>query len=148
MVISFIRVVRRWRRTKVPRCCTKSGVHQSRFPSFPDAASNRLEYGQPDPRRKAEHVDQSAQHVPPAKSNTKREVNDPNRTSFELQLNSEMAVWLAGASSANAQRTLSGRLSWCSRGLEPELNCARNPGLAWRTSNDDRAIGRRRRRLA
>jgi hypothetical protein len=42
-------------------------------------------------------------HWPPAIRNgqVREEINDPNRISFELQLNSETANWLAGASSAN-----------------------------------------------
>ncbi len=36
---------------------------------------------------------------------------DPNRTSFELQLNSDMAIWLAGAPSADVKRTVGGRLA-------------------------------------
>ena len=34
---------------------------------------------------------------------------DPNRTSFELQLNPDMTFWLVYARSTNAQRTVSGR---------------------------------------
>ncbi len=37
------------------------------------------------------------------------EVNDPNRTSFELQLNSKQVLWLAGTVSADDQRTRNGR---------------------------------------
>jgi hypothetical protein len=36
---------------------------------------------------------------------------DPNRTSFELQLNSNMAIWLAGAASPDGKRTVGGRLT-------------------------------------
>ena len=39
------------------------------------------------------------------------EVNDPNRTSFELQLNSQTVIWLTRTSLANAQRTVNGRLT-------------------------------------
>jgi hypothetical protein len=46
-------------------------------------------------------VDQVAKHLPPYKRLQEWEVNDPNPTSFELQLNSETAIWLACASSAN-----------------------------------------------
>ena len=41
----------------------------------------------------------------------KQGFNDPNRTSFELQMNSEMAIWLAGAPSADVKRTVDGRIT-------------------------------------
>src|SRR3989442_9312381 len=36
-------------------------------------------------------------------------IYDPNRTSFELQLNSKQVLWLAGTVSADDQRTRNGR---------------------------------------
>ena len=38
-------------------------------------------------------------------------IGDPHRTSFELQLNSDMAIWLAGAASADGKRTVGGRIT-------------------------------------
>jgi len=36
---------------------------------------------------------------------------DPNRTTFELQPNSDTAIWLLSTSSANVWRTVGGRLT-------------------------------------
>jgi len=41
----------------------------------------------------------------------KEEVNDPHRTSFELPLNSDMAIWLATAASADVKRTVGGGIT-------------------------------------
>jgi len=48
-------------------------------------------------------------------------IGDPNRTSFELQLNSETAIWLAGASLANVQRTVNGRPTDARRTVQTAL---------------------------
>ena len=45
----------------------------------------------------------------PVYAKTFRWYYDPNRTSFELQLNLEQALWLAGTVLADGQRTLSRR---------------------------------------
>jgi len=44
----------------------------------------------------------SAQAYLGQQSNAKAEVNDPNRTSFELILNSNAELWLVSARPANA----------------------------------------------
>ena len=46
---------------------------------------------------------------------------DPDRTSFELQLNSDVAIWLAGAPLADAQRTVGGRSAYGRRTLSGRL---------------------------
>jgi hypothetical protein len=43
---------------------------------------------------------------------------DPNRTSFELHLNIELAIWLAGGLISYGQRTLNGRSAYGNR-LDP-----------------------------
>src|SRR3989442_13066154 len=50
---------------------------------------------------------------------------DPNRTSFELQLNSKQVLWLAGTVSADDQRTRSGRSADAQRTLGRRSRSAR-----------------------
>ena len=61
------------------------------------------------------HVDPLVNLPPPAKTNTNWRVNDPNRTRFELQLNSDLAILLdqhtVGERLADGPRTLKGRLA-------------------------------------
>jgi hypothetical protein len=64
------------------------------------------------PRRKCVHPDSISELTTTCQIDYKwGGLNDPNRTSFELQLNPDMTFWLEYARSTNAQRTVSG----CSR---------------------------------
>jgi hypothetical protein len=49
--------------------------------------------------------------IAPPDLNRGRSSSDPNRTSFELQLNRNVELWLVGVRSADAQRTACGRLT-------------------------------------